>query len=134
MAGQPCPHISSDPEDVPAFRALQAALELRTLAGSSVRPQGGQGPERREMAIGPVQLLVLGFEHPDFHGEIIAELERLRSSETVRVIDALAVHKDADGEIEVVHLSNLSKDEAFADKLANQLRVEDPSLVSPPSQ
>jgi len=86
------------------------------------------------MAIGPVQLLVLGFEHPDFHGEIIAELERLRSSETVRVIDALAVHKDADGEIEVVHLSNLSKDEAFADKLANQLRVEDPSLVSPPSQ
>src|SRR4051812_16177235 len=64
------------------------------------------------MAIGPVQLIVLGFEHPDFHGEIIAELERLRASDTVRVIDALAVHKDADGEIEVAHLSNLSKDEA----------------------
>ena len=29
------------------------------------------------------------------------------------MIDALAVHKDADGEIEVVHLSNLSKDEAI---------------------
>ena len=28
------------------------------------------------MAIGPVQLLVLGFNHPDFHGEIIEELER----------------------------------------------------------
>ena len=53
------------------------------------------------MAIGPVQLIVLGFEHPEFHGEIIAELERLRESDTVRVIDALAVHKDADGEIEV---------------------------------
>jgi hypothetical protein len=26
------------------------------------------------MAIGPVQLLVLGFRDPDFHGEIIAEL------------------------------------------------------------
>ena len=65
------------------------------------------------MAIGPVQLIVLGFEHPDFHGEIIAELERLRESDTVRVIDALAVHKDAQGEIEVVHLSNLSKDEAI---------------------
>lgn len=26
------------------------------------------------MAIGPVQLIVLGFEHPEFHGEIIAEL------------------------------------------------------------
>ena len=28
------------------------------------------------------------------------------------MIDALAVHKDADGEIEVAHLSNLTKDEA----------------------
>ena len=64
------------------------------------------------MAIGPVQLIVLGFEHPDFHGEIIQELERLRESDTVRVIDALAVHKDPAGEIEVMHLSNLTKDEA----------------------
>ena len=64
------------------------------------------------MTIGPVQLIVLGFKHPDFHGEIIAELERLRESDTVRVIDALAVYKDAAGELEVEHLSNLSQDEA----------------------
>ena len=65
------------------------------------------------MAIGPVQLIVLGFDHPKFHGEIIAELERLRESDTVRVIDALAVYKDAEGELEVEHLSNLSQDEAI---------------------
>ena len=65
------------------------------------------------MAIGPVQLIVLGFSHPDFHGEVIAELERLRESDTVRVIDALAVYKDAKGEIEVEHLSNLTQDEAI---------------------
>lgn len=65
------------------------------------------------MAIGPVQLITLGFTHPHFHGEIIAELERLRASDTVRVIDALAVYKDAAGEIEVEHLSNLSTDEAI---------------------
>lgn len=64
------------------------------------------------MAIGPVQLLVLGFEHPDFHGEVIEELEKLRENDTVRVIDSLAVYKDAEGEIEVMHLSNLSKEEA----------------------
>ncbi len=64
------------------------------------------------MAIGPVQLLVLGFEHPDFHGEIIEELEKLRETDTVRVIDALAVYKDADGELEVRHLSNLTHEEA----------------------
>lgn len=74
---------------------------------------GGWG-ERKEtnVAIGPVQLLVLGFEHPEFHGEIREELEKLRESDTVRVIDALAVHKDAEGEIEVLHLSNLTRDEA----------------------
>jgi uncharacterized membrane protein len=65
------------------------------------------------MAIGPVQLIVLGFNHPDFHGEVIAELERLRESDTVRVIDALAVYKDADGGLEVEHLSNLTQDEAI---------------------
>jgi len=64
------------------------------------------------VAIGPVQLIALGFNHPDFHGEIIAELERLRASDTVRVIDALAVYKDAEGQIEVEHLSNLTRDEA----------------------
>jgi uncharacterized membrane protein len=64
------------------------------------------------MAIGPVQLIVLGFPNPDFHGEIIAELERLRQSDTVRVIDSLAIYKDADGEIEAMHLSNLTDDEA----------------------
>ena len=65
------------------------------------------------MAIGPVQLIVLGFAHPEFHGEIIEELEKLRENDMVRVIDALAVHKDAEGEIEVAHLSNLTQDEAI---------------------
>ncbi|WP_026310649.1 hypothetical protein [Parafrankia elaeagni] len=65
------------------------------------------------MTIGPVQLLVLGFDHPDFHGEIIEELERLRENDAVRVIDSLAVYKDADGDVEVEHLSNLSEDEAI---------------------
>ena len=65
------------------------------------------------MAIGPVQLIVLGFSHPEFHGEIIEELEKLRDNDMVKVIDALAVHKDADGNIEVAHLSNLTKEEAI---------------------
>src|SRR3954471_785107 len=84
--------------------------EMTSDRYSLVNPQD---QEESTMAIGPVQLIVLGFEHPEFHGEIIAELERLKESDTVRVIDALAVHKDADGEIEVAHLSTLSKDEAI---------------------
>jgi uncharacterized membrane protein len=54
----------------------------------------------------------LGFPNPDFHGEIIAELDRLRASDTIRVIDSLVVYKDADGSLEVEHLSNLTRDEA----------------------
>jgi uncharacterized membrane protein len=65
------------------------------------------------MAIGPVQLIVLGFNHPDFHGEVIAELERLHENGMVRVIDSIAVYKDADGELEVEHLSNLTEAEAI---------------------
>jgi uncharacterized membrane protein len=64
------------------------------------------------MAIGPVQLLVLGFPEPNFHGQVVAELERLRENDTVYVIDALAVHKDTDGSIEVLHLSNITDEEA----------------------
>ena len=66
-----------------------------------------------QMAVGPVQLVVLGFDHPEFHGEIIAELERLRESDTIRVIDSLAVYKDAQGDVEYEHLSNLTRDEAI---------------------
>ena len=65
------------------------------------------------MSVGPVQLLVLGFDQPNFHGEVIEELERLKESNTIKVIDALAVHKDAEGDIEVAHLSNLTDEEAI---------------------
>ncbi len=65
------------------------------------------------MSVGPVQLLVLGFDHPNFHGEVIEELERLKANDTIKVIDALAVHKDPEGNIEVAHLSNLTDEEAI---------------------
>src|SRR5436305_5495124 len=85
----------------------------RDVGRRGLRPSDRSRKERQQMAIGPVQLIVLGFNHPNFHGEVIAELEKLRKSDTVRVIDALAVYKDAQGEIEVEHLSNLTQDEAI---------------------
>lgn len=65
------------------------------------------------MAIGPVQLLVLGFEHPDFKGEVLDEIERLRETDTIRIIDSLAVAKDADGEAIAIEMSNLTQDESI---------------------
>jgi uncharacterized membrane protein len=63
------------------------------------------------MAVGPVQLIVLGFNHPNFQGEVLAELERLRDTDTIRVIDALAVSKDADGDVAILKMDNLTRDE-----------------------
>jgi uncharacterized membrane protein len=60
------------------------------------------------MAMGPVQLLVLGFDHPNFEGTIVGELQRLRDNELIRVLDALAVHKDENGEVSTLRASDLS--------------------------
>ena len=64
------------------------------------------------MSIGPVQMLILGFEDPKFTGEGLAELERLRESDIIRLVDLLAVWKDADGNVAVVQDTQLSEDEA----------------------
>ena len=46
------------------------------------------------MTLGPVQLLVVSFPEPNFSGQIIAELNRLREADLVRLVDALAVQKN----------------------------------------
>ena len=51
------------------------------------------------MALGPVQMLVLGFAEPNFTGKIAAELDRLREHEFVKIVDALVVSKDDEGNI-----------------------------------
>jgi uncharacterized membrane protein len=61
--------------------------------------------------IGPVQLLVVGFEQPDFKGEVLARLQTLREHDVVRVIDILLVRKDAAGELTSTQISDLSKEE-----------------------
>ena len=59
--------------------------------------------------MGPVQLLVVVFDGPHFRGEVLAELERLRETDAVRVIDLLVVHKGADGEIRRLHQTDPSE-------------------------
>lgn len=63
------------------------------------------------MAIGPVQLLVLGFQQPRFQGEILEELDRLRDNDVVRAVDALVVYKDAAGNVEGMQGSQLGAEE-----------------------
>ena len=57
------------------------------------------------MAIGPVQMLVLGFAEPNFTGKIAAELDRLRQHEFIKIVDALVVNKDENGDITALQVT-----------------------------
>ena len=65
------------------------------------------------MTMGPVQLLVVGFEG-ELNGEILAELDRLREDDVVRLIDLAFVRKDGKGNVEKILRSDLSPEEAEA--------------------
>jgi uncharacterized membrane protein len=61
--------------------------------------------------LGPVQMLILGFEDPQFKGEALAELQKLRDADIIRVIDAMVVWKDAEGNVAVLQDTDLSGEE-----------------------
>ena len=65
------------------------------------------------MEFGPVQMLVVGFAHGKFEGEILAELKRLREQDIIRLVDLLFVNKDDDGEIATVEITDLSQEESM---------------------
>jgi uncharacterized membrane protein len=52
--------------------------------------------------IGPVQVLVVGFDQPTFTGEVLAEFTRLREVGLVRLIDVLFVSRSEDGTLETL--------------------------------
>jgi hypothetical protein len=58
--------------------------------------------------IGPLQLVVIGFDNDDhFRGQILAELAAVRGRGTIRLLDALFIHKDDAGDMTVVYESDL---------------------------
>ena len=58
------------------------------------------------MALGPVQLLTVGFDEPNFTGAIIDEVNRLREHDIVRLVDVLVVAKDDDGNVTQIEISD----------------------------
>jgi uncharacterized membrane protein len=64
------------------------------------------------MKLGPVQLLVIGFEEGRFEGKILEELKRLREHDIIRMIDLLFVAKDEQGDVARLEQSDLSAEES----------------------
>ena len=60
-----------------------------------------------------MQLLVLGFTHPDFEPDPTG-VGPARRQRPGPVIDAVGVRKDVDGEVEVLHNSQLGADQQAA--------------------
>jgi uncharacterized membrane protein len=59
------------------------------------------------MALGPVQILVVGFgADADFRGEALDELRLLREQDIVRVIDLLVVQKSEDGTVQKLEIAD----------------------------
>ncbi|MEZ4580256.1 MAG: hypothetical protein R3A10_01150 [Caldilineaceae bacterium] len=61
--------------------------------------------------MGPLHLLVLAFDKPNFEGWVVEQLDLLRAAGIIRVVDALAVYKDADGDITALQESDLDLEE-----------------------
>lgn len=60
------------------------------------------------MAVGPVSILAIQFDEGNFTGEILTALIELVDSGVVRVIDAVAVLKDANGNVESKEIKELA--------------------------
>jgi len=66
-----------------------------------------------EMTIGPIQLILVGFEKGQFEEEIFRQLESLRNAGDVRLIDMLFIHKTLEGSVFRLDLSDLGPEVAL---------------------
>lgn len=66
------------------------------------------------MALGPIELLVIGFPGNRFTGGILPEIERLVDSDVVTLVDALLVYKDEDGAVAIVELDQVDASQDIA--------------------
>lgn len=63
-----------------------------------------------EVMYGPMQLLVIVFENPDFHGQIRRELESVMEKGMIRLIDLLFIWKDENGNIVSLEATQLDEE------------------------
>lgn len=60
------------------------------------------------MTIGPVHLVVVGVDKPEFKGKVYEELVKVREKGLIRLIDLLFVYKNKDGDIASIEMTDFS--------------------------
>ena len=80
------------------------------------------------MAVGPVDVVIIGFPGNKFSGEIAPALMELVEARTIRVLDLLFVMKDADGVVTTITVEDLDPEvgAAFA-----SVEVHEPGDLGP---
>jgi Family of unknown function (DUF6325) len=80
------------------------------------------------MALGPIEVIVVGFPGNQFNGDILPELERLVETGTISIIDGLLLTKHANGDIDFVEFEQEGASPSVAALAALLDQVE--SLIS----
>jgi hypothetical protein len=62
------------------------------------------------MAVGPVDVVIVGFPGNKFTGQIVPTLRDLIDTGTIRVVDLLFVMKDADGVVTTIEAADLDSE------------------------
>ena len=80
------------------------------------------------MALGPIELLVIGFPGNQFTGGILPEIERLVDNDVITLVDALLVYKDDNGGVEIIELDQVDASQDVA--ALSQFLEEGNGLIS----
>jgi uncharacterized membrane protein len=68
--------------------------------------------KERNMAVGPVDVYIIGFPGNKFSGRIAPAILELVEDGTIRILDLLFIMKDADGAVTTVEAADLDEDGA----------------------
>lgn len=79
------------------------------------------------MAVGPVDVIIIGFPGNNFSGQIAPALMKLVDAGTIRVLDLLFVMKDADGVVTTVEIEDLDAETGAAFMSVN---ISDPDALN----
>jgi len=66
------------------------------------------------MELGPVDVVIMGFDEPKFDGSVLEELEKRAGEGTIRVLDAMVIVKGEDGLVVTLDLEDLPPEDTAA--------------------
>jgi hypothetical protein len=84
------------------------------------------------MTLGPLEYIAIGFEGNRFNGAIGREIEKVIEKRIIRVVDAVFITKDIDGEATIVEIDDKDdpKFAGFAPLLADRMGLLTPEDVA----